>query len=84
MRTVGDLLLWKKAFESNIVLSDSMLEIVMEPYDRINKFYGRAYGWNVYTSKPRDCEKPIWLADYNGELFGAYADYYARFGRFPC
>lgn len=71
--TAADLRLWMKAFDSSIVLSDTMIAKIMKPYYRINRFYGMAYGWNVHTIRPRNADSLVWLAEYNGQIHGAYA-----------
>jgi CubicO group peptidase (beta-lactamase class C family) len=69
----SDFLLWNRAFKPGVILSDTMIEKMFTPYFRINRFYGRAYGWNVYTIRLHDSEELVWLNDYNGELYGHYA-----------
>lgn len=71
--TAADLRLWMKAFDRPIVLSDTMIAKIMKPYYRINRYYGMAYGWNVHTIRPRNADSLVWLAEYNGQIHGAYA-----------
>jgi CubicO group peptidase (beta-lactamase class C family) len=71
--TPGDFLLWNKAFEPGVLLSAGMIEKMFTPYHRINRYYGRGYGWNIYTIRLRGTRDLVWLQDYNGELYGHYA-----------
>ena len=71
--TIDDLRQWIRAFDSDIVLSDSMIARVMKPYYRINRYYGMAYCWNIFTIRPREADSLVWLAEYNGQIHGAFA-----------
>ncbi|MFP2996961.1 serine hydrolase [Spongiivirga sp. MCCC 1A20706] len=50
--TSNDLLLWKKAINSNKILPKNLLQKWIQPYTReINHYYG--YGWGIYNTNDK-------------------------------
>jgi len=69
-----DFFRWNRAFEPGVLLSDSTITKMFTHYHRINRFYGRGYAWDIYTIRLRDSDSLVWLASYNGQFYGNWAE----------
>ena len=71
--TPRDFLRWNRAFTPGVLLSDSTITKMFTRYYSINRYYGHGYAWDIYTMRLRDSDSLIWLASYNGNLYGDFA-----------
>jgi len=71
--TLMDFFRWNRALTPGVLLSDSTITKMFTHYFKINRFYGHGYAWDIYTMRLRDSDSLIWLASYNGQLYGDFA-----------